>query len=211
MKALTATWPATMSAGNLLTTVALAALLGAEYYENKNLVWVFKPLASTGFLLAALQGSRSNRTLFAGLCFAMVGDIFLIPDAEWAFQAGLGSFLLGHVFYAIALTQQRFDPLVAGVTIAPLAGIAAFVYNVLAPHVPADLQIPVMAYMAIITFMVAAAAATRNTTAIIGALLFYVSDLLVAREQFLAPGFVNKAIGLPLYYVAQLVRASLFH
>ena len=36
---------------------------------------------------------------------------------------------------------------------------------------------------------------------------FFVSDLAVAREQFVSEGFVNKTWGLPLYYAAQLLFA----
>jgi hypothetical protein len=41
-----------------------------------------------------------------------------------------------------------------------------------------------------------------------GALLFYLSDLLVARDRFVRPGIVNRVVGLPLYYAAQLLLAS---
>jgi len=41
-----------------------------------------------------------------------------------------------------------------------------------------------------------------------GAVTFYVSDLSVARDRFLAPGFVNRLWGLPLYYGAQLLLAG---
>jgi uncharacterized membrane protein YhhN len=44
-------------------------------------------------------------------------------------------------------------------------------------------------------------------TAAVGALLFYLSDLAVARHRFVHPAFVNRAIGLPLYYVGQLLIA----
>jgi hypothetical protein len=37
--------------------------------------------------------------------------------------------------------------------------------------------------------------------------LFWLSDLCVARERFVTQGFVNRAIGLPLYYGAVLVLA----
>jgi len=41
-----------------------------------------------------------------------------------------------------------------------------------------------------------------------GALMFLVSDLAVARDRFVAQGFINRLWGLPLYYAAQLVLAS---
>jgi hypothetical protein len=40
-----------------------------------------------------------------------------------------------------------------------------------------------------------------------GAIAFYLSDLSVARDRFVAPGFVNRLWGIPLYYFAQLLFA----
>jgi len=37
--------------------------------------------------------------------------------------------------------------------------------------------------------------------------LFYVSDLSVARDRFVARAFVNRARGLPAYYAAQVLMA----
>lgn len=42
----------------------------------------------------------------------------------------------------------------------------------------------------------------------IGAVLFYASDIAVARNQFVAPGVVNRMWGLPLYYLAHVLLAS---
>jgi hypothetical protein len=40
-----------------------------------------------------------------------------------------------------------------------------------------------------------------------GAFLFWASDLFVARQRFLVPTPVNRYVGLPLYYAAQVVLA----
>ena len=40
-----------------------------------------------------------------------------------------------------------------------------------------------------------------------GALLFYVSDLAVARHRFVKAELLNRAIGLPLYYAGQVLIA----
>ena len=44
-------------------------------------------------------------------------------------------------------------------------------------------------------------------TGLIGALLFFASDLAVARDKFVAPGVINKLWGLPAYYGGQLLLA----
>ncbi|MDA0700641.1 MAG: lysoplasmalogenase family protein, partial [bacterium] len=42
---------------------------------------------------------------------------------------------------------------------------------------------------------------------VLGALLVVGSDLAVARERFVTAGFVNKAVGLPTYYLGQTLVA----
>jgi uncharacterized membrane protein YhhN len=44
-------------------------------------------------------------------------------------------------------------------------------------------------------------------SAALGSLLFYVSDLAVARHRFVRPDFVNRVVGLPLYYAGQFLLA----
>ena len=41
----------------------------------------------------------------------------------------------------------------------------------------------------------------------LGAVLFYLSDIMVARDRFVAPGFANRLVGLPLYFGGQLLLA----
>jgi len=41
----------------------------------------------------------------------------------------------------------------------------------------------------------------------LGALLFLLSDLAVARDRFVAPVFINRVWGLPMYFCGQLLFA----
>jgi hypothetical protein len=41
----------------------------------------------------------------------------------------------------------------------------------------------------------------------LAAALFAASDVLVARQQFVAPAMANRIIGLPMYFAAQLLFA----
>jgi uncharacterized membrane protein YhhN len=78
------------------------------------------------------------------------------------------------------------------------------------------MQIPVVAYILIITAMVVCAvsllgniglSSTGRYMVLIGALSFYASDIFVARNQFVIDAFINRLIGLPLYYFAQFLFA----
>jgi hypothetical protein len=59
--------------------------------------------------------------------------------------------------------------------------------------------------------MAALAWATSGSTADVripvGATAFYLSDVFVAREQFVAKAVANRMWGLPLYYLAQVLLA----
>jgi len=69
----------------------------------------------------------------------------------------------------------------------------------------------VMAYVlalgAMVSLAIGAAAGWGRPLLAVGALAFAASDVSVARDRFVAPGLVNRAWGLPLYYAAQLVIA----
>lgn len=200
----------------LLMTALVVLLLWCLRSERRRLEWVFKPAAAATFVAAGLWAGAANstfgRVLLAGLLLAAAGDVLLIPKHRAAFLGGLVAFLLGHVAYAIAFV-------IAGVSAGPsalagvvLALVALPVLRWLWPHVEGPMRGPVVAYVIVITAMVAlAVGATARTGApllLVGALMFYLSDLSVARDRFVKTSFGNRLWGLPLYFYAQLVLAS---
>lgn len=88
---------------------------------------------------------------------------------------------------------------------------AWFVWRWLRPNLDEAMVGPVAAYVVVISVMVIAALATAgfdlDGRIVAGAGLFYMSDLFVARQRFVAPGFVNRLVGLPLYYAGQILLA----
>src|SRR5207253_7635336 len=124
---------------------------------------------------------------------------------------GLGAFLVGHLLFAAAFVARGVSPPVAAVAAAAAAVAAVPVARWLLPHVKGGMRAPVLAYMTAISAMVSLAAgsfAFRPAPLLLGgALAFYFSDLSVARDRFVQPGFVNRLWGIPLYYGAQLLFA----
>ena len=181
--------------------------------------WVVKPAAAATFLvtgvLAGALDSGFGRVLFAGLVLAALGDVLLIPKSKASFLGGLIAFLLGHVAYAVAFLVRGVDvPFTAGAAL--LLGLVSVpVLRWLWPHVERPMRGPVVAYIVVITAMVAVAAGTvrrfEGWLLLVGAVAFYLSDLAVARERFVKRGFVNRAWGLPLYFFAQMLLASQAH
>ena len=54
---------------------------------------------------------------------------------------------------------------------------------------------------------IATVAHAGNPWILVGAVLFYLSDLAVARERFVVRSFWNGAWGSPMYFVGQVVLA----
>ena len=197
------------------TAACVAALLVAEYRASRLGVWLAKPAAAVCFVAAALSfgalDSSYGRVVLAGLVFSLCGDVLLIPQGKpRVFQAGVAAFGVGHVAYLAAFVL-RFESALLAVICAAAAALALLrVFSWLRPQLPSDMVIPVRAYMAVISAMLvaAAAAAPSSPWILVGAAMFYVSDLAVAHDRFVASGFANRVWGLPLYFAAQLVLAS---
>ena len=196
---------------------AVAALVVADHYGSKLGVWLTKPLASSLFVAVALANGATASSygwlVLAALALSWLGDVLLIPDDDRLFRAGVGSFGLAHVVYLAAFALRGIDPMHAAMAAVGVVPAAAAAARWLRPHVPPDMKLPVNAYVVVISAMVVAAfgaygASSANGSILIGALLFYASDLLVARQRFVAPSPWNPAVGLPLYYAAQFVLAS---
>ncbi|MEN8233339.1 MAG: lysoplasmalogenase [Actinomycetota bacterium] len=196
-----------------LTVLFVAGLIWAERTASPALR-PLKMLASTGFLFVAISsGALSNpygRIVLVALALSWAGDLLLTYESRQAFLAGLVVFLLGHVAYSVAFGYRGVALVAAGIALIAVGIIAVLVWRWLAPYV-GDMAVPVLAYIAIISVMVVLAFGTSGTDPnwmiTTGAVLFFASDILVARNRFVAPGVVNRVWGLPLYYLAQVLLA----
>jgi len=200
--------------GELMTAVGLAGLLLGEWRDRPQLRAVGKPVASLGFLVAALGfgalESRYGKIVLLGLILGAAGDICLLSPQKRFFMAGLVSFLLGHVAYVVAFSSLPVSPTGAVMAAVAMAVILAFIGRWVFPHVP-EMRIPIGIYMLVIGAMcvgaIGAGAAGAPWMIPVGAVMFTVSDIAVVRDRFISPGFVNRLWGLPLYYAAQLIIA----
>lgn len=209
--------PATFFAAASLTSAATLGLLRAEARDSVRGVWLFKPLAALGFVAAALAADATASTygtwILIGLLFSFAGDVFLIPrNSDAGFLAGLTAFLLGHLAYAGAFLSLGFSATGAGIAALALAAPFVLTLRWLRPHLEGSMKAAVPVYTTVICAMGIAAgsafALSGNGTALAGALLFQVSDLAVAREQFVEQTLRNKLWGLPFYFGAQLLLAA---
>src|SRR5512143_1003013 len=91
-------------AASAMVTVAAHAL------GRRSLVYVFKPLSTALLLLLVATGAscfsaRYRVAILAGLCFSLLGDLFLMLPSDH-FRSGLSSFLLAHACYLFAFVHD---------------------------------------------------------------------------------------------------------
>jgi len=160
---------------------------------------VTKPLICIS-LIAYLWISTGLKSVFqkliaAGLFFGWLGDIFLMLPNKFLF--GLAAFLIGHILYVIAfirqtspfaLTRDKLYILVAGF----LAVYSYYFYTILAPSLGVE-KYPVIAYIIVIALMGLFSYTRKHHTntssfllIFLGALLFIVSDSILAANKFVA-------------------------
>ncbi len=196
-----------------IEVLAVGALLLAVAKGHTTMQWIAKPAASAvfvalGFVRADFRSSF-DLLLIGGLTLGMAGDILLIDRRT--FRAGLLTFLAGHGAY-IAAFWTIVKP--TGWMIAPLAILLpAALLSVwwLRPHAGSMFG-AVLAYIAVISVMAwgGVALALRHLLPSItgvAVVLFFLSDLAVARHRFVRAAFVNRLFGLPAYYAAQILLA----
>ncbi len=206
----------------LVLKIGLFLLIGLLYTEWKGgtgLKLAFKTPLSALFVLTGLTQPQIlagyGLWIVIGLILCLCGDICLALERDSAFKAGLAAFLLGHVAYVVAFAQlTSLRSFIAWPGLVVVA-VSAVVFVWLRPRL-GRMLVPVSAYMAVITLMVigawavfAAPGSSPLGTRLLfgGAVLFYLSDLFVARNRFVSEGWINRLFGLPLYYLGQFLLA----
>ncbi len=209
--------------------IACIVLVIAEARGPRGLRIAAKLVASAAFVALGVVAYRGRAGSFpeavqlghaivTGLVLGAVGDACLLAAGKRWFLAGLVAFLLGHLCYVagIAMIEPAQDWWAdAGwLALIPVA-IGVAVALQLWPRLGA-MKLPVAGYVVTICAMVIAAiAAARGAPLpvanrlrlVVGASLFFASDLSVARDRFVAKSFANKLWGLPAYYAGQLLIA----
>jgi uncharacterized membrane protein YhhN len=208
---------------NSLIIVGAAILLaGLLYFEKgerrKGLVPV-KSALSFLFILAIIVQPHPiptfYRLLLAGLLLCLGGDIFLALPQRRMFLYGLICFLLGHLLYILGFFYAARTNQWTWIGLLTVLVISLRVYVWLMPHLGA-MKTPVLLYVIVITVMACGAwsvlgsyhlALPGRIMVFVGTLSFYLSDIFVARDRFIQKGFLNRLIGLPLYYTGQFLLA----
>lgn len=206
----------------LIISVAVLLMIGLLYFEKQDSPakrLAVKAILSLLFIVAAVIQPHPLASYYhlilIGLIFCLGGDVFLALPQEKMFLSGLVSFLLGHIFYIFAFFAVASIGLWTWIGCAVISVLSGGIYLWLRPHL-GTMSGPVIAYMVVISIMVVGACSVLTATKInfagrlmvfSGAVSFYFSDVFVARDRFLKGEFLNRLIGLPMYYTGQFLLA----
>jgi uncharacterized membrane protein YhhN len=165
-------------------------------------------------VLAAMQGG--HWLLVLALALSAAGDFFMSRDGERPFLAGMAAFGAAHLAYIALFTTlgggfgtYAAQP-VRGAIAAVVVGLGLGLLALLVRRVGPRMRLPLGAYVVAILGMVCSALTLDAPLVIAGALLFMISDRLLAIETFLLPaisplrGWIRYAVW-PPYYVGQLL------
>jgi uncharacterized membrane protein YhhN len=199
----------------LLLALTLAVAM-ADWWavgtDHQVVEYVAKPLTMVMLIAVALALDVSSEMVLGAfvvaLVLSLVGDVFLMLPGEQWFVFGLGAFLAGHLAYIVGLVMDGITgrALLVGLV---LVGAAVFLIGlkilraVRGSDAP-ELAIPVTAYIGVISVMVACAAGTLQVFAIVGAILFYTSDALIAWNRFVKAYPWGRVAIMVTYHLGQM-------
>lgn len=135
---------------------------------------------------------------YLGLFFSWVGDVLLIGEGPSFFLSGMIAFITAHVYYSLFFIQtvpvKKETAAVFYKTLIGLSVVCGVLFLLLRSALGAY-QVPILLYMLFISLMASLAVHTTSNPAyknfalqtfVPGALLFVISDALLATNKFYA-------------------------
>ena len=199
----------------IICIFSVLGYMAGELFGQFPLKAVAKTSASVAFVLHAYyRGSMlylHSQYILAGLVFGAVGDLLLLSRSKPTFMLGIFAFFVNDVFFVMSFWQIGFsrDSFLVWLPVTATGGFTVWIW--LRNRV-GSLRIPVIAYIFVITLAVTASLAAaweKQSPArwclVTAMLVFFVSDLLVARDRFVKRSHVLAALNAPLYFGSQLL------
>lgn len=174
-----------------------------------------------GFTLASGWQGISAWFGFALVC-SLAGDIFLMLPPS-LFPIGLSCFLLAHISYIVGFNQAFLPPTwellipFLALVLMDALGYRRLRQSILSRPRGRWIRFPVLFYTVVISLMVFSALLTwlkpdwpyqAAVLATIGALLFYISDTVLAFNRFCKPVRFGRVIVISSYHLAQLALTA---
>jgi len=161
-----------------------------------------------------------SKTIQFGLLFSWIGDIALMFDEKIPilFVVGLGAFLIAHLGYAAAFVRNVKDSnsslnvSKSALIALPFIAITSCFFYYMKDGLPAELFVPVLAYTVVISVMGITAVIRYNHVdaksykwILIGAILFILSDMVIAINKFVIDFEYDAILNMWLYLTGQFM------
>jgi len=202
----------------LLIAVITLLAIGTIVAETRNLrpqLYVLKPATTCSIIalawpFATESPSEYQYLIALGLVLSLAGDVFLMLPQD-RFLAGLVSFLFAHLAYigAFRVGAPTTEPWAITVFVAYGIGLYAWLFPHFGRH-----RWAAAAYTVVIAAMAAQAVSRasslgdhHSTLAVVGAMLFLISDSLLAVDRFRGTFAGARACVLGTYFAAQALIA----
>ena len=194
--------------------IAAVADVYAIITGNETLETYAKPLLLT--LLAVVYLVSANKPVFwyvLGMFFCFVGDVLLMFKGANFFMYGLAAFLLGHIVYIkITVGFLPKDLTVKMITSAfPFVVFFGVLMYLIYPNL-GEMLLPVLVYGVTISTFGSVAflnyrgeKSTENLWLFIGAIIFILSDSLIALNKFYEPNELYGVTIMVTYILAQFL------
>lgn len=178
-------------------------------------VFLTKPLIMISimvFYFFQTQNQRNfqDKLILIAFFFSLLGDTFLMFQGEKYFMFGLGSFLITHLFYIFTFSRNWLKTNI-------LARISFIIFSVimlflLQHNIGISLFIPIVIYIITITIMAISASERKANSesyrlVLLSAVLFLLSDSLIAIDKFVVPIPFQTFLIMGTYILAQYLIA----
>ena len=209
----------------IVSVLNVAALI----FSISILFTITKPLIVLSLMAHYARVAPTKSKLFLlALLFCLAGDVSLmfVENNELFFMGGLAAFLVGHILYIITYRQHQRagmgEELLSTQKIRfalPIVLAGTGLIAVLFPSL-GDLQFPVLIYAVVLMIMVITALLRYGKTGMVsywqvllGAILFMISDSMLAVNKFLHPFYAASLAVMITYIAAQyfIVKGILVH
>lgn len=207
----------------LLFAILFAALESLALWKYwLKLEYIAKPAVMISLFLWLFTSTGLNGALLwfgLGLILSLAGDVLLMLSLDRFFLFGLIAFLLAHLAYVIGFNIPLPEFSLWGIVFAVMVSLGGArvirrIVDALPSKGQARMRMPIIVYSTVISIMLLSAMMklmdlTWNANAALlvsgGAFLFYISDIILAWNKFVAPIQYGRIYNIAAYHLGQIM------
>ncbi len=186
------------------------------------LEYIAKPAVMISLFVWLFTSTGLNGALLwfgLGLILSLAGDVLLMLSLDRFFLFGLVAFLLAHLAYVIGFNIPLPEFSLWGIVFAVMVSLGGArvirrIVDALPSKGQARMRMPIIVYSTVISIMLLSAMMklmdlTWNANAALlvsgGAFLFYISDIILAWNKFVAPIQYGRIYNIAAYHLGQIM------